>query len=342
MQRARQLQEKQDALQAARLKTELTKAAETPKPFDARSLERYYGAVHGATTTLKRLGYEGDLQSCENLRRLLSKLPADMRKAWAEHSLGLVRPTLLEFDQWLRLQLRIQLSCEAAAPAPSQQKRTAGMFLTTKTASTSDANDVPPLLVDPARFSSWNKYRRVVTWIYRFINNAREPDKKTRGSLTAQELLQSEHRIIRQDQKAVKLAPQPASDIVWFKDGRRLPAAASRPALQLTGGNRSVAGMYQCHVTDDLATTQVRIGALPARLLLSLVQQTVQPVVDTAITFTCAATSSPPPAVTWTRDGVSADQLGGRFHVQDSTSGVKDVTSQLTIQQVSRFSRCHS
>ncbi|KAF0290166.1 hypothetical protein FJT64_011606 [Amphibalanus amphitrite] len=60
-----------------------------------------------------------------------------MRKTWAEHSLGLVRPTLLEFDQWLRLQLRIQLSCEAAAPAPSQQKRTAGMFLTTKTASTS-------------------------------------------------------------------------------------------------------------------------------------------------------------------------------------------------------------
>ncbi|XP_043220101.1 uncharacterized protein LOC122380753 [Amphibalanus amphitrite] len=108
-----------------------------PKPFDARSLERYYGAVHGATTTLKRLGYEGDLQSCENLRRLLSKLPVDMRKAWAEHSLGMVRPTLLEFDQWLRLQLRIQLSCEAAAPAPSQQKRTAGMFLTTKTASTS-------------------------------------------------------------------------------------------------------------------------------------------------------------------------------------------------------------
>ncbi|KAF0306776.1 hypothetical protein FJT64_021796 [Amphibalanus amphitrite] len=64
-----------------------------------------------------------------------------MRKAWAEHSLGLVRPTLLEFDQWLRLQLRIQLSCEAAAPAPSQQKRTAGMFLTTKTASTSVSSE---------------------------------------------------------------------------------------------------------------------------------------------------------------------------------------------------------
>ncbi|KAF0300261.1 Down syndrome cell adhesion molecule-like protein Dscam2 [Amphibalanus amphitrite] len=107
--------------------------------------------------------------------------------------------------------------------------------------------------------------------------------------------------------------PLAAGDIVWFKDGRRLPAAASRPALQLTGGNRSVAGMYQCHVTDDLATAQVRIGALPARLLLSLVQQTVQPVVDTAVTFTCAATASPPPAVTWTRDGVSVDQLGGRF-----------------------------
>ncbi|KAF0293919.1 hypothetical protein FJT64_008317 [Amphibalanus amphitrite] len=50
--------------------------------------------------------------------------------------------------------------------------------------------------------------------------------------------------------------PLAAGDIIWFKDGRRLPAAASQPALQLTGGNPSVAGMYQCHVTDDLATTQ--------------------------------------------------------------------------------------
>ncbi|KAF0292525.1 hypothetical protein FJT64_009495 [Amphibalanus amphitrite] len=167
-----------------------------------------------------------------------------MRKAWAEHSLGLVRPTLLEFDQWLRLQLRIQLSCEAAAPAPSQQKRTAGMFLTTKTASTSDANDVPPLLVDPARFSSWSKYRRVLTWIYRFINNAREPDKKTCGSLTAQELLQSEHRIIRQDQKAVNLAPQPAIDERrWHpEDGRRHAAggtAAFRGTTRRWGQQRS-------------------------------------------------------------------------------------------------------
>ncbi|KAF0287673.1 Down syndrome cell adhesion molecule-like protein Dscam2 [Amphibalanus amphitrite] len=98
-----------------------------------------------------------------------------------------------------------------------------------------------------------------------------------------------------------------------LRDGRRLPAAAGRPALQLTGGDPSVAGMYQCHVTDDLATAQVRIGAWPARLLSSLVQQTVQPGVDATVTFTCAATGSPPPAVTWTKDGVGADQLGSRW-----------------------------
>ncbi|KAF0299120.1 hypothetical protein FJT64_003577 [Amphibalanus amphitrite] len=212
-----------------------------------------------------------------------------MRKAWAEHSLGLVRPTLLEFDQWLRLQLRIQLSCEAAAPAPSQQKRTAGMFLTTKTASTSDANDVPPLLVDPARFSSWSKYRRVLTWIYRFINNAREPDKKTCGSLTAQELLQSEHRIIRQDQKAVKLAPQPAIDERrWHPEDGRRHAAGGTAAFRGTTRRWEYSGAlmttrrWQC--SDSSAWTQDAGGERPAaagRGGLSALAGTDSPVVAT-------------------------------------------------------------
>ncbi|KAF0314695.1 hypothetical protein FJT64_001509 [Amphibalanus amphitrite] len=74
-----------------------------------------------------------------------------------------------------------------------------------------------------------------------------------------------------------------ASDIVWFKDGRRLPAAASRPALQLTGGNRSVAGMYQCHVTDDLATTQTFLAAAAEISLLPSAAWMASRVVDSVV-----------------------------------------------------------
>ncbi|XP_043242111.1 uncharacterized protein LOC122391871 [Amphibalanus amphitrite] len=103
-----------------------------PKPNDSKSLERYFGAVHGATTTLKKMGYEGDIQSIENLRRLVSKLPLELRKAWAEHSLNIGRATLIHFDEWLRNQVRILLTFEATAAAPvSCPKRTTVMFTTT-------------------------------------------------------------------------------------------------------------------------------------------------------------------------------------------------------------------
>ena len=103
-----------------------------PKPNDSRSLERYFGAVHGATTTLKKMGYEGDIQSIENLRRLVSKLPLELRKAWAEHSLNIGRATLIHFDEWLRNQVRILLTFEATAAAPpTYPKRTTVMFTTT-------------------------------------------------------------------------------------------------------------------------------------------------------------------------------------------------------------------
>lgn len=58
-------------------------------------------------------------------------------------------------------------------------------------------------LVDPARFSSWTRYRRVVAWVYRFIWNGREQEKK-HGPLTVEELLQAERAIIRRDQMQEK------------------------------------------------------------------------------------------------------------------------------------------
>ena len=91
---------------------------------DVKSLEKYHGALHGAVVTMKKMGYEGDLKSCENLRRVVSKLPLEMRRKWAEHSLDMEQPTLISFDEWLQKEVRVALSCEATTPASGQQKRT--------------------------------------------------------------------------------------------------------------------------------------------------------------------------------------------------------------------------
>ena len=47
------------------------------------------------------------------------------------------------------------------------------------------------------------------------------------------------------------------------RDGRRLASSAGQPTLQLAVGDPSVAGMYQCHVTGDLGTAQVKVGGEP-------------------------------------------------------------------------------
>ena len=120
-----------DVVQAT-LRTAFTCPA--PRVNDSKSLERFHGAVHGLTTTLKTMGYEGDLNSVENLRRLASKLPMDLRRAWAEHSLKIERTNLIHFDEWLGEQVRVLLNFEAIAATPaSYQKRTTGMFMTTAT-----------------------------------------------------------------------------------------------------------------------------------------------------------------------------------------------------------------
>ena len=102
-----------------------------PRYLDARSLEKFHGTVHSATTTLKHMGFEGDLHSTENLRRMVGKLPADLRKSWAEHSVQMDQPTLPDFDAWLHTQVRILINCEATAPSAGQKKVAATFMATT-------------------------------------------------------------------------------------------------------------------------------------------------------------------------------------------------------------------
>ena len=81
-----------------------------------KTLESFYADVNSAVTVLDRLGFTGDLNSQENLRRLVEKLPSDLKREWAKHMVSLaVRPNLIEFNKWLKLQVRIALNCMSAS-----------------------------------------------------------------------------------------------------------------------------------------------------------------------------------------------------------------------------------
>ena len=90
----------------------------SPTYLDPVSLERFHASVHCLVTVFQSLGYKGDLESVENLRRVVEKLPSDMRRDWGEHLLNIEpdRPTLVNFDDWLRRQVRIALNYAASSP----------------------------------------------------------------------------------------------------------------------------------------------------------------------------------------------------------------------------------
>jgi len=99
----------------------------TVKVHDAASLESFQGTVHSAATTLKTLGFSGDLQSAENLRRAVQKLPPDLKRDWGKQAVELEalheRPHLAHFDDWLSLQLRVVLKySDDPEPVSSEPK----------------------------------------------------------------------------------------------------------------------------------------------------------------------------------------------------------------------------
>ena len=82
-----------------------------PSP-SIRTLEQFYADVNSAVTVLDRLDYTGDLNSQENLRRLVSKLPSELRREWAKHVVSFdSRVNLFDFNNWLKQQVKIGLQC---------------------------------------------------------------------------------------------------------------------------------------------------------------------------------------------------------------------------------------
>ena len=104
-------------------------ACPSPSYLDPASLERFQASLHCAISVFQTMGYDGDLSSFENLRRIVQKLPPEMKKDWSEHILALEpqKPTLVHLDAWLNKQVRVALnlaSVSSVAPPRKGQKQT--------------------------------------------------------------------------------------------------------------------------------------------------------------------------------------------------------------------------
>ena len=52
------------------------------KELDPTALEKFHAVVHCAVKVLENMGFNGDLNSTENLRRVVFKLPNELKREW--------------------------------------------------------------------------------------------------------------------------------------------------------------------------------------------------------------------------------------------------------------------
>ena len=82
------------------------------KGLEPTSLETFHAVLHSAVTVLNSMGFSGDLNSTENLRRVIQKLPIELRREWGREVIKMEpeRLNLMKFNSWLGLQVRIAIA----------------------------------------------------------------------------------------------------------------------------------------------------------------------------------------------------------------------------------------
>ena len=98
------------------------------KDIDPPALQNLYSAVHCAVTVLKSMGFDGDLNSTENLRRILLRLPNELKREWGREVISIEpkRPNLQDFDYWLGQQVRIAATLPVRPFEPKRPPRREG------------------------------------------------------------------------------------------------------------------------------------------------------------------------------------------------------------------------
>ena len=106
-----------------------------PSLSELSAMEKFYAVVHNTVTVLRNLGYDSDLKSSENLRRVVEKLPSELSRAWGGevYRLRPERPSLETFSEWLKVQVGI-LSYSAVSSTASDRRHPAAKHRDSPTA----------------------------------------------------------------------------------------------------------------------------------------------------------------------------------------------------------------
>ena len=124
-----------------------------------------------------------------------------------------------------------------------------------KTVAALSKTDSPGPLVDPARYSSWIRYKRVTAWVIRFTGNfiakycTRHHSLLRSGPLTAEELIDAEtHIVLRSQQEAFP------EELAALSRGKPLPTASSlvelTPAIDRDGLIRVGGRLEKSHLSS--------------------------------------------------------------------------------------------
>ena len=82
--------------------------------------------------------------------------------------------------------------------------------------------------LDPSRYSSWLRLKRILAWIFRFIHNCqRTKGERTRGGLSSDEIKSAEIQLIKQEQRT-----QFKEEWTALSRGQSLPASSKLIGLQ--------------------------------------------------------------------------------------------------------------
>ena len=101
----------------------------TPAPSisNLASMERFSSAISNTVMTLRTLGYHHDLAASENLRRVVSKLPAELTYQWGRevNQRYPSQPNLETFSVWLETEVTILRNTVTQSRDPERKKTTA-------------------------------------------------------------------------------------------------------------------------------------------------------------------------------------------------------------------------
>ena len=97
------------------------------KMHNSESIISYSATISGIVGVFRSLKYDHDLSSASLLAQAVQKLPPNMKEAWSLHVVkrNLARPTLLDFNDWLKEKAEAHERMKASSNKPKTEERVA-------------------------------------------------------------------------------------------------------------------------------------------------------------------------------------------------------------------------